>query len=123
MSHAVEGTVSAMIYWLSTGGVSALLLLSAATYVFHQPTIDGVRALGFPDFFRIELAVLKLMAAAVIILPMLPGPMKEWAYAGVALFILTAIVAHTAHGDPVALTLVNLAAAGLLATSYLTRPI
>ncbi|MEL6600103.1 MAG: hypothetical protein AAFR40_11310 [Pseudomonadota bacterium] len=65
MSHAVEGTVSAMIYWLSTGGVSALLLLSAATYVFHQPTIDGVRALGFPDFFRIELAVLKLVAAAV----------------------------------------------------------
>ncbi len=102
------------IYWLSTGAVCLMLAASAATYFFHQNTIDGIRELGFPDFFRVQLGILKVIALIVLLVPigLLPAelnPMqiKEWAYAGVAFFFLTAIVAHTAHGDPVALSLVS----------------
>lgn len=47
--------------------------------------------------------------------------MKEWAYAGVALFLLTAIIAHHVHGDPVVLNLINVVILGGLAVSYCSR--
>jgi len=96
-----------LTYWLSTSLVSLLLLLSAWSYLLHDSTIDGIRALGFPDFFRVELAVLKILAAVVLIVPLAPPLLKEWAYAGVGLFLITAIVAHTAHKDPLLISLFN----------------
>ena len=110
-------------YWASTALVSLMLLASAFTYFFHKNTIDGVRELGFPDFFRIQLAILKLVAVAVLLLPQVPMQAKEWAYAGVGLFYLTAIVAHMAHGDSVLISLVSVVFFGLLVVSniYLHR--
>lgn len=90
-----------MTYWISTLLIGLVLSLSAASYLFHGPTIQGVRELGFPDFFRIELALLKIIAVIVLLLPSIPIPIKEWAYAGTALFFLTAIVAHIAHKDSI----------------------
>ena len=77
-----------------------------------------MRALGFPDFFRIQLAVMKTAAVIVLVAPCVPAYMKEWAYAGIGFFIVTAIVAHTAHQDPVALTLINIVFLSFLAVSY-----
>ncbi len=108
-----------MIYWLSTSVVSVLLLLSAYSYFFHAATIEGVRELGFPDHFRLQLGVLKVLAAVVLVMPWVPSQAKEWAYAGVALFIVTAIVAHTAHEDSWVLTVVNVALFALLVVSNL----
>lgn len=96
-----------MLYWISTGLVCAMLAASALAYVFHGPTIEGMRELGFPNHFRIELAVLKLLAVPVLLLPQVPLQAKEWAYAGVALFLVTSIVAHTAHGDLWVLSAIN----------------
>jgi hypothetical protein len=39
---------------------------------------------------------------------MVPFQVKEWAYAGVGLFLITAIVAHIAHQDSWAITFINL---------------
>ena len=111
-----------MIYWICTGLVATFLTLSALSYLWHQPTMQGIRDLGFPDFFRIQLAVLKLLAIPALIMPGLPAPVREWAYAGVALFLLTAMVAHYAHGDPIALNLLNLVLMALLVVSYLHLP-
>jgi len=107
-------------YWLSTSLVSLLLLWSAWSYVFHAATIGGIQALGFPDYFRIELAVLKIIAAVVLIVPLVPVQMKEWAYAGVGLFLITAIVAHTAHKDPIAISVFNAVMFLVLITSNVT---
>lgn len=97
------------MYWISTIFISVCLLVSAFTYFFHKNTIEGVKALGFPDFFRIQLAVLKITAVLVLLVPAIPLQFKEWAYAGVGLFLLTAIVAHIAHKDPIGITVINLA--------------
>ena len=105
------------VYWGTTSLVSVMLVLSAAAYFFHEDTIIGVRASGFPDAFRIQLAVLKLLGTVVLLLPIFSARIKEWAYAGVALFLLTAIVAHMAHGDPIGLTLINLLFFGMLVVS------
>jgi hypothetical protein len=110
------------IYWISTGLLSGFLLLSAFTYLLHKPTIEGVKELGFPDFFRIELAVLKTVAAVVLLLPAVPVMIKEWAYSGVALFLLTAVIAHLAHRDGPLILGVLLVLFAILITSYLYWP-
>jgi len=108
------------IYWSSTVLISLFLIWSAWSYIYSKPTIDGVRELGFPDFFRVQLAVLKLIAVAILLLPQIPLPIKEWAYAGAGLFLITAIVAHTAHGDPLFISLINVALILLLLVSRYT---
>jgi hypothetical protein len=96
-----------VLYWVSTSLICAFLLLSSYTYFFSKNTIEGVRDLGFPDFFRKELAVLKVAAAIILLVPAVPLKFKEWAYAGVALFLLTAMIAHIAHKDKFVITIIN----------------
>ncbi len=111
-----------MLYWITTVLISAYLLLSAGTYLFSEATIAGVRDLGFPDFFRIQLAVLKITAAIVLLAPTTNLMIKDWAYAGTGLFIITAIVAHQAHKDPIWLNLINLVLFALLIVSRYSLP-
>ncbi len=66
--------------------------------------------------------MLKLIAVIVLLSPQIPFPVKEWAYAGVALFFVTSIVAHTAHGDPWTFNLMNVLLLLLLATSRYHQP-
>ncbi len=105
------------MYWTTTTLLSLFLLWSAYSYLFDAGTAVGVRELGFPDFFRVQLAILKIVAVGVIVVPQVPPVAKDWAYAGVGLFLVTAIVAHVAHRDPVIITLVNVAIFGLLVAS------
>ena len=90
-----------IIYWTSTIVISVYLLLSSYSYLFSKPTIEGVRDLGFPDFFRIQLAILKIIAVILLMIPLIPLQIKEWTYAGVGLFLITAIIAHLKHKDSV----------------------
>ena len=110
-----------MLHTISTALIALYLLASAGSYLLSARTIEGVRALGFPDHFRIQLAALKIGAAVVLALPFFPPVAKEWATAGTAFFIITAIVAHAAHKDPIWLNGLNLAIAVVLAVSWATR--
>lgn len=108
-------------YWTTTILISVFLLWSAYSYLYSKPTIQGVRDLGFPDFFRIQLAIMKVLAVIVLLLPMVPLRFKEWAYVGAGLFFVTAIVAHVAHKDPVVISLINVLLVGLLVASYVLQ--
>jgi len=90
-----------IIYWSSTILISLFLLWSSYTYLFSKVTINGIRELGFPDHFRIQLGILKIIAVIILLIPQFPLQFKEWAYSGILLFFITAIVAHTAHKDPI----------------------
>lgn len=53
--------------------------------------------LGFTqDYFRIELAIAKLLGALALILPFTSRALKIFAYAGFAINIISALVAHIA---------------------------
>jgi hypothetical protein len=95
------------LYWISTTFSALALALSGLSYFFHQATIDGIANLGFPHFFRIELGVLQLLGAVVLLAPVFSPQMKEWAYAGAALFYMTAIIAHIAHRDSYVISIIN----------------
>jgi len=55
--------------------------------------------LGFPAYFRIELSWAKLAGVAALLVPMVPARLKEWAYAGFAITLVSALVAHLSVGD------------------------
>ena len=55
--------------------------------------------LGFPDYFRVELSWAKLLGVVLLLAPMTPARLKEWAYAGFAIDIGSAVIAHLAVGD------------------------
>jgi hypothetical protein len=83
--------------------VTALLCLQLAFTAYAQLTLPQVaeafRHLGFPDYFRVELAIAKLLAVVVLLVPA-PARLKEWAYAGFAITLVSALIAHFAVGDP-----------------------
>ncbi len=108
------------IYWISTLLISGFLLLSSYTYFFSEDTINGLKELGFPDFFRIQLGVLKAIAVVVLLVPKMPMYAKEWAYAGAGLFLITALVAHIAHKDSLAITFLLFVLFAILITSRYT---
>jgi len=54
--------------------------------------------LGFPDYFRVELSWAKFLAIAVLLAPV-PARLKEWAYAGFAITLVSALIAHFSVGD------------------------
>lgn len=93
------------IYWVSTIILAGFLLLSSYTYFFSESTINGLRELGFPDFFRIQLGILKIIAVIVLLVKSIPLFVKEWGYAGIGFFLITAMVAHIAHKDSTSILL------------------
>ncbi|HAA13730.1 MAG TPA: DoxX family protein [Cytophagales bacterium] len=95
------------IYWISTLLTAVYLTWSAYSYLFSQAMIEGLKKFGFPNFFRIELAVLKFIAVVILLIPQVPLQVKDWAYAGVGCFYLTAIIGHWAHKDPWVINLLN----------------
>ncbi len=88
-------------FWVAT----ALFALQMGFTAFAQLRLPQVAAefahLGFPAYFRIELSWAKLAGLAALLIPMVPARLKEWAYAGFAITLVSALVAHLAVGDGV----------------------
>ena len=54
--------------------------------------------LGFPDYFRVELSLAELLCVVLLLAPV-PARLKEWAYAGFAITLGSALIAHFSVGD------------------------
>ena len=61
---------------------------------------EAFTRLGFPGYFRVELAWAKLLGVILLLAPV-PARLKEWAYAGFAFTLVSAVIAHLAVGDGV----------------------
>ena len=82
--------------------VTALFCLQMAFTAYAElrlPQVaDAFAHLGFPDYFRVELSWAKLVGVALLLTPA-PARLKEWAYAGFAIDLASAVIAHVAVGD------------------------
>ncbi|MBK3518137.1 DoxX family protein [Carboxylicivirga marina] len=88
-----------IIYWIATGLLSAMMLMSASMYVFNNAAIqDAFTALGFPTYIIYPLALAKLLGL-VAILSNKSKVLKEWAYAGFFFNFLLAASAHISISD------------------------
>jgi len=88
-------------------------------YLTSEQMSAAFHHLGYPDYFRIELAIAKLLGAAALLLP-IPARIKEWAYAGFGITFVSAFIAHTSSGDPMAAAAAPVIALLVLAGSYVT---
>ena len=108
-----------IIYWTATTIVSIMMVFSAYSYLANPAIAQAFHHLGFPDYFRVELAIAKLIGAVLLLAPFATR-IKEWVYAGFAITFISAFVAHTVSGDPVANRLGPVVFLILLVTSYIT---
>ena len=107
-----------IIFWTTTVIVSAMMLYSAFNYLTNEVMKGAFVHLGFPSYFRIELAVAKILGAIVLILPLIPGRLKEFAYFGFTITFISASIAHFSSGDPFSVAVTPVVFLGILATSY-----
>jgi len=84
------------LYWTVKGFISFFMIFSA--YYSYSHAAD-LRMLGFPDYFRIELVVLKIIGAIVLLFSFTPLRVKEWVYAGFIITMVSALTAHICSGD------------------------
>ena len=107
-----------VIFWLTTGLVAFMMLFSAFGYFTNADMQKIFVHLQLPNYFRVELGIFKVLGALVLLLPMVPSRIKEFAYFGFALTFVSAFVAHTAIGDPMSVAIVPLVMLAILSVSY-----
>ena len=87
-----------IIYWI----VTALFCLQIGFTAYAQLRLPQVAEmfthLGFPAYFRVELSWAKLFGVLLLLAPV-PARLKEWAYAGFAITLASALIAHFSVGD------------------------
>jgi len=112
-----------VIYWSATGLFSVFMLFGALQYFTSEEAIANFVRLGFHDYFRVELGVMKLIGVSLLLIPVVPNRVKEWAYAGFGITLISASIAHSVHGDPAINVIFPLIFLGILAVSniYLYR--
>ena len=97
---AVATTPSArtIAHWLFT----ALFCLQMGFTAYAQLRLPQVAEmfthLGFPGYFRVELSWAKLLGVVLLLAPV-GARLKEWAYAGFAITLASALIAHFSRGD------------------------
>ena len=81
-------------FWIAT----ALFCLEMSFTAYYELLPQGAEAfarLGFPaGYFRMELSIAKLMGVVALLLPFVPARVKEWAYAGFAINLASALITH-----------------------------
>jgi hypothetical protein len=94
----ISAKAKTIAYWL----VTALFCLQMSFTAYAQLQLPEVAQafarLGFPDYFRVELSWAKLLGVLLLLAPV-PARLKEWAYAGFAINLVSALIAHFAVGD------------------------
>jgi hypothetical protein len=109
------------IYWTSTGIVCAVMVFSAINFNLTDPFGPFERPfphLGLPDYLRIELTVAKALGVLALLIPDVPRKIKEFAYFGFAITLVSASIAHFSSGDGILFVIDPLLFLGALIVSY-----
>lgn len=87
-------------YWIVTGLLCLLMLVSAAFEIFgFAQSVEMLKQLGYPAHIAYVLPVTKILGVLAI-LTKYSATLKQWAYAGFFFDFSLAILAHTFSGVP-----------------------
>jgi len=106
-------------YWVTTSIVALMMVYSCYAYLTKDTAAQGFHHLGYPDYFRVELAIGKLLGAILLIAPV-TSRIKEWVYAGFVITFISAFIAHTASGDPINYRVMPVIFLAVILVSYVT---
>lgn len=110
---------TATIYWTT---VVVLFLFEGVMPAFTSQTElakEGIRHLGYPEYFGNALVVFKVLGALALIIPQVPNRIKEWAYAGFAFDFIFAAISLWAVDGFGALVVLPVVFFAILAVSYI----
>lgn len=107
-----------IIFWTTTTIIFLMEGVMPALTSQTEMAKEGIRHLGYPDYFGVMLTVFKVLGSLVLIIPQIPNRVKEWAYAGFAIDFIGAFVSIAVVDGISGTTFFPLFIFGILIVSY-----
>jgi len=85
-------------FWIVTALFCVQMGFTAYAQLCLPQVAEAFTHLGYPAYFRVELSWAKFLGIALLLLPV-SARLKEWAYAGFAITLVSALIAHFSLGD------------------------
>lgn len=109
-----------VIFWITTIIIFLWEGVMPALFSNSEMAKEGIRHLGYPEYFGVMLTVFKVLGALALVVPNISSRIKEWAYAGFAIDFIAAAVSHWAVDGFDGQTIFPLVFLAILAGSYLS---
>ena len=109
-------------YWVGTAVVVGECAVGGTMDLFRMPPFYPMLVgLGYPGYLATILGIAKILAAVVLLAPGLPR-LKEWAYAGVVINMVSAAASQVATHQSISNLIAPAMFAGLAIFSWASRP-
>lgn len=108
-----------IIFWTTTTLIFLFEGVMSALTGHTEMAKEGIRHLGYPEYFGSMLVVFKVLGTLVLIIPQIPARIKEWAYAGFAIDFIAACVSIIAVDGVSGLAFFPLIVFAVLIISYI----
>jgi hypothetical protein len=69
-----------IIFWITTGIIALFQGVMPLLTSQSEMAKEGIRSLGYPEYFGFMLMVFKVVGVSAIVIPQVPQRFKEWAY-------------------------------------------
>ena len=112
--------IKKIVFWITT---SLLFIMEGLIPALTSQTAlakEGIRHLGYPEYFGNALVVFKVLGVIALIIPQVPKRIKEWAYAGFIFDFIFASISHFAVDGMDFQSFFPLIFLGILIASYLS---
>jgi hypothetical protein len=85
-----------IIFWITTTIIFLFEGVMPALTSQTELAKEGIRHLGYPEYFGNALVIFKILGVLVLVIPSVPKNVKEWAYAGFGFDFIFASISHFA---------------------------
>ena len=85
-----------IIFWITTTIIFLFEGVMPALTFQSEMAKEGIRHLGYPEYFGTAFVVFKILGALILVIPSIPKNVKEWAYAGFGFDFIFASISHFA---------------------------
>jgi len=109
-----------IIFWVTTSIIFLMEGVMPALTSQTEMAKEGIRHLGYPEYFGNALVVFKVVGTLLLIIPQVPKRIKEWAYAGFAFDFIFASISHFAIDGMDFQSFFPLLFLGILIASYVS---
>ena len=108
-----------IIFWTATTIIALFEGVMPALTSQTELAKEGIRHLGYPEYFGNALVVFKVLGVLALVIPQITKRVKEWAYAGFAFDFIFASISHGAVDGMNVQTIFPMFVLGILAVSYI----
>jgi len=91
-----------VVYWSVSGSIIFFMLFSA---YYAGTNAAEFKHLGFPNYFRIELIVIKVIGVILLLIPQVSQRICEWIYVGFVINLFSAFIAKLNSGYSISASL------------------